>query len=628
MSISEKDNKLMENWEQDPEQVRLLEKRLKSARISRRNYLGIMGGLAGTAFLAACGAQATSTPAPTTAPTAAPTVGLATVASSSSTTAAATTAATTTAAAAATTTAAADLAAEQVFTTFVSTEPTSHDFNKDLYCGGETMLFAGLLKFTPDFGVAPYAAERFEVKDGGSKYVFYLNQKGKWSNGDPVTADDFVWSFTRQLDPATGAAYAGFLYDIKNAESFNTKQGATAADLGLKALDKYTLEVTLEGPRGYFPILAAYVAALPAHKASVEKFGDKWTEAANIVTNGPFKLTSWDHNKQYVIERFDDFALGTKPKLQKVITKIVPNQSGLLPYENGELDFRNGQGFPSTEVPRVKADSKLSKEFFTFSQSGLWYLDPVANKAPFDNKQVRMAVMHAIDREKLLKLINGLGQAAYSLLSPDLPGYIDPAKYPEYKELAKFDPAMAMNALKGTPFEGGKNWPKIVLSMREEGETANTVAQFVQQQLKDNIGMEVQLEVLERRVFLDKLYKNEHQFVFIRWFMDYPDPNNFYYQVYYSKFPSGKRHYYANETYDDLVTKARGETDAEKRLAMYRDAEKILLSDAAYVPLYYPFGAALLKPYVKGLPANKAGLPVPDWNIYVNMKESMYINKK
>lgn len=617
-----KDSKILTNWASDPQQVALFEERIRANKMSRRKYLGLLSGLSGTALLAACGAVATSTPAPATTVPSAPTVGLATVPAGANPTVAATTTS------AATTAAKEELAADQIFTTFNTADPSSHDFNKDLYCNGEPLLFAGLLKFTPDFGVVPYAAEKFEVKDNGSKYVFYLNQKAKWSNGDPVTADDFVWSFTRQLDPATAAAYAGFLYDIKNAQSFNTKQGATAADLGLKALDKYTLEVTLEGPRGYFPILAAYTAALPAHRPSVEKFGDKWTEAANIVTNGPFKLTSWDHNKQYVLERNEDYVLGDKPKLQKVIVKIVANQSGLLPYENGELDFRNGQGIPATDLPRLRSDPKLSKELITFSQSGLWYLEPVSNKPPFDNKQVRQAVLKAIDRDKLVKLINGLGQPAFSLLSPDLPGYIDPAKFPEFKKLSDFDPAAAREALKGTPFEGGKNWPKVTLTYREEGETANTVAQFIQAQLKENIGLDITLEVLEQRVFRPKLYNNELQFVFIRWYMDYPDPNNFYYQVWYSKFPSGKRHNFSSDAYDKLVTQASDEQNAEKRLSLYRDAEKILLSEAAYVPLYYPFGAALFKPYVKGVPVNKAGLSVPDWNIYNGMKSQLYITKK
>lgn len=616
---------LVNNWWRDPAQVELFETRLQAIKMSRRSVLGLLGGIAGSALLAACGGAATSTPPSLSAATTAPVmntaaVGLATVGGGSTTTTAAAIAPTVTVAAG-------DLAATQLFTTAVAQDPTSMDFNKNLYCGGEASLFAGLLTFTPDYTVAPYAAETYEVKDGGSRYIFHLNPKGTWSNGEPVTADDFVYSFTRQLDPATAATYAGFLYDIKNAQSFNTKKGATAADLGLKALDKYSLEVTLEGPRGYFPILSAYVAALPAYKAAVEKFADKWTEAANIVTNGPFKLTSWDHNVQYTIERNDSFELGPKPKLQKVITKIVADQAGLAPYQNNELDYRSYTGIPAAEIPHIRTDPTLSKELINFSLSGIWYIEPVDNKPPFDNKQVRQAVLHAINRDELVKLINGLGQPAYTSLSPDMPGYVDPQKYPEFKDLAKYDPQAAMAALKGSPYEGGKNWPKLTITMRSEGATANTVAQFIQQQLKNNLNMDVTLQVLEPNVFRTGLYKNQYQMVLIRWYMDYPDPNDLYYLVWYSKFPSGHRHHFSNDQYDTLVTQAAGEIDPEKRLTLYRDAEKTLLTEAAYVPLYYPYGVALAKPWVKGITQNKAGEYVPDWNIFVNMKNYIYITK-
>lgn len=306
---------------------------------------------------------------------------------------------------------------------------------------------------------------------------------------------------------------------------------------------------------------------------------------------------------------------------------IIPPASGLLPYENNEVDIRRGQGVPVTEIPRLLKDDKLSKEFLNFSSSGLWYLEPVSNKPPFDNVKVRQAVLKAVNRDQLSKVLNGW-DPALSLMAPDMPGYIDPKKYPELTNLAKFDATAAKDALKGTPYEGGKNWPPITLTYRDEGATADNMAQFIQNQLKTNLGMEIKLEKLEQKVFRPKLYNNEHQFVFIRWYMDYPDPNNFYYQVWYSKFTSGRRHNFSDSDFDATVTKAAGEIDKEKRAALYRDAEKILLEKAAYVPLVYGGVPMLIKPTVKGLPVNKNGFPVPNWNIYVSEIESMYIVKK
>ena len=153
-------------------------------------------------------------------------------------------------------------------------DPSSHDFNKDLYCLGQTTLFAGLMKFNADFQAVPYMAEKVSANKDGSVWTFIVRKDTRWSDGGPVSARDFEWSWKRQLDPATAAPYASFLYDIKNGEAFNKKKITDASQVGVRAKDDWTLEVTLEGPRGYFPVLSAYLAALPSHRASVEKHGD------------------------------------------------------------------------------------------------------------------------------------------------------------------------------------------------------------------------------------------------------------------------------------------------------------------------------------------------------------------
>jgi oligopeptide transport system substrate-binding protein len=186
---------------------------------------------------------------------------------------------------------------------WMQNEPSSHDFNKDLYCGGAQSLFAGLMVFDADFVAVPWMATKVESNKDGSVWTFTMRKDSRWSDNSPVSARDFEWSWKRQLDPASAAPYASFLYDIKNGEKFNKKQVTDAKEVGVRAKDDWTLEVTLEGPRGYFAVLAAYLAALPAHRGAVEKHGDKWTEAGNIVTNGPFTLEAWEHNKQMVLRK-------------------------------------------------------------------------------------------------------------------------------------------------------------------------------------------------------------------------------------------------------------------------------------------------------------------------------------
>lgn len=664
------------DWMTDPEQIKLFEERMRAGGMSRRRFLSLIGALGGAAALAACGAsstpvsqQASSAPstaastapstaasaAPSTAASAAPSTAASTAPTAASGGAATATRATSPATATGGTPAAggstanpalstwpaslptptdAAADAQQTFVSFNAEDPSSFDFNKDLYAGGSTYIYEGLLRYDPDFSLAPGSATGYDIQNGGAVYVFKINPKATWNNGDPLTADDYIWSWTRQLDPKTAASYAGFLYDIKGAESFNTGKGGTAADLGLKAVDKQTLQVTLEGPRGYFPILAAYTAAVPAHRASVEKFGDKWTEpsvtGAPIVTNGPFMLTAWNRGQQYDSVRNEKYATNPKPLLAKISTPIIPNTAGLAPYEGGQLDFRSFRGIPVGEIPRLLADPQLKQQLVRHSQSGLWYLVPEVDKEPFsgeNGKKVRLAMQKAINRDQLVKVIQNLGDPAYSLIAPDVPYFIDPAKYPEFKNAMNFDPTAAKQLLVGTPYEGGKFPNKIVMSMRDEGATPKTAAEFIQAQLKQNLGMEIELDIKPTNVFNDPMFKRQYQLIFIRWYMDYPDPNNLYKQVFYSKVPSGKRQAWSNDQFDTIVTQAAAETDQAKRADLYRQAEKIMQTDGAYVPLYYGYAYALFKPKMGGIPMTKAGVPQPDWNIFVDMVRSLYIKK-
>ena len=232
------------------EQLRLFEERLASVGVGRRDFLRMLAGMtaAGSMFL--------TTSVPTVRAAAAPGERLAKV----------------------------QVLRRGDFNDEPATEGStrhklaaSFDVNKDLYCNCEFGVFAGLMRFTPDYVAVPWMAEQVASNSDGSVWTFRLRRDAKWSNGDAVTAHDFAWSWKRQLDPATAAPYSAFLYDLKNGEAFNKGQVKDPNDVGVQALDDHTLQATLEGPRGYFPVLVAYAAALPAHRPSVEKHGDKWT---------------------------------------------------------------------------------------------------------------------------------------------------------------------------------------------------------------------------------------------------------------------------------------------------------------------------------------------------------------
>ena len=478
-------------------------------------------------------------------------------------------------------------------------------------------------QFDENYAVQPDIAEKWESNADASEWTFHLRDS-KWSNGDPVTAHDYEYSYKRQLDPATAAPYAGFLYDIKNAEDFNLgKGGLTADDVGVKASDDKTLVVTMKQPTGYFPVLAAYIAAAPSHKASVEKYGDKWTEAENIVCNGPFTLTEWKHNQSYTLKRNDGYWNAKNITLTQENCPIIAAQDEFTAYQNSEIDIHLHGALGNLQ--KVQGDSTLSKEFHKYNLFGTWYLEPNVQMPPFDVKEVRLAMAHAIDRETIVnKVLKGLGTVAYTMTPPGMPGYDDN----KYDEFTSYDPEKAKALLKGTPYEGGKNWPKITMTQRNnEGDAPVAAGDAMIAMLKQNLGMEIDHELGDPKDTYNRMYQHRIQLMWWRWYIDYPDPNNTMYLVWYSKFPTGERNTFSDDTMDKLLQDAAGVQDQQKRMQMYFDADKIIAENGAGIFVYNPWNYMLLKPYVLDMPQDKDGNFVPDWNVYLRMEDHLKIAK-
>lgn len=515
------------------------------------------------------------------------------------------------------------LAKEQVFRLAIPNEPASMDLNRYLYGGGDGMLFAWLMKFDPNYQAIPWLAERYETNAQGDVYTFHLRQGLKWSNHDPLTAHDFVWSYQRKLNPAVAADYAGFFYDIKNAALINKGALTDLSALGVHAPDDHTLVFTLEGPRSYFPILMAYAATAPAHRASVETYGDKWTEPENLVCNGIFILESWEHNKQFTLKKNPTYFEHNKIQLEKVVRPIIARQSQVLAYENHELDFVE---VPPADFKRLSNDPKFSKELVVYDAPITWYMTPQVTQPPFDDLRVRQAMSQAIDRKIIAeKVLQGHGLPASAFIPPGLPGHIDLNRYPQFGELQRFDPQRAMASLKGSKYEGGKNWPKITLTMREEGAPPKAMAEAIQAMLAQHLKMPINIEVLEQRVFRERLWKLDLQCVFIRWLADYPDPHNEYYDTFYAKLASGRRQAWSNQAFDTLLEQAQAELHWEKRLELYRQAETLLQQDVGYIPIVWGVFYGMFKPWVRGVPRNAQDKAMVDGNIYRWARESMYI---
>lgn len=529
---------------------------------------------------------------------------------------------------------------EQVFyNNILFEDPTSFDWNLNLYCDAEVETNAGLLAYDANLQPVPDWAEKWDVSPDNTVYTFHLrpNNKG-WSNGDPVTAHDFVWSFTRLLNPDNAAAYAGILLDIKYAQDYNLKKAVdrpgdplngkvpTAGDLGLKALDDWTLQIALEGPRGNFLYKVGYYATVPAHRPSVEKYGDKWaTGDYPLVTNGPLQLDSWEHNVKCVLSPNPGYWNVEQMHITRVVDPIVPAAKAVQQYESGKGDqARDWANIPAADLPRYQKDPELKKQLKRYVYPGIWFLIPSNGIPPFDKLEVRQAVSHAVDRDRIVTVTKGLSSPAFCLVPPGVFGYLTD---PEFQQIQKFDPKAAMAALDGTEFAGGKNWPKITMLMRgsEENYNADLMANDIVAQLKENLGMDISIQTIPQANFNDTLFQDKSQLVFIRWWYDYPDPDNGYGDMFYSRKASGKRQAWSKSEFDDLVIKGREETDQTKRLAIYQQCEEILQKDVGYIPLVYRTDEYAFKPWVKNVPMNKQGYTVPDGNIFVRMLPGMSV---
>lgn len=516
---------------------------------------------------------------------------------------------------------------EEVVQTFYqrgyTSNPTSFDFNANLYCNGDTNAFSSVVTFDADLNPAPDWAETWESNEDASVWTFHIrpNNTG-WSDGTPVTAGDFVYSWGRQLRPETAAPYASFFFDILNAEAFNTgAEGITEADLGLKAVDDWTLEVTCEGPRGGFPLKAAYAAAYPAPKWAVEEFGEeKWALGdIPLVSNGPFNLVSLEPDVKWTMVRNENHWDAENIQIDNYTVPIYPSANQVLLFENGSGDQQLDWAIlPGADYMRYLEDPDKAVMLSPYVYPGIWMMLPSNGIPPFDKIEVRKALSHAIDRDRLVTVTNGLVSSAYCMVPQGVFGFLDD---PDLLGIQGYDPELAKASLVGTEFEGGQNWPEINMWMRAEEEqyNADVMANDIVDQLQQNLGMSVKINPVPQSNFSQQLFENQWQLVFIRWWYDYPDPDNGYGDMFFSNKSSGKRQAWSNQQFDELVIQGKEAPTPDDRLAVYLDAEKIIQEDVGYMPLAYRLDQNVFKPWVQNISVNQYGQQVPDGNIYVNM---------
>lgn len=460
----------------------------------------------------------------------------------------------------------------------------------------------GLVKFKHDLTVEPALAEKWEVSPDGKTITFKLRDGIKYSDGQPIKAGDFVYSWKRLLNPNTAAPYNSLLGDIVGATEYMTAKVPTDTaklpdlekKLGFSAPDDKTFKVELKGPSTYFLTICAMWNTVPLRKDVIEKHKDKWTEPQNYVSTGPFKIKAWEHQARIVLVP-NEYYWGKKPTLQEIqIGMIGEEKAELEAFKAGELDICNR--IPSADVPAVKADPELSKMLVKGAQTATYYIGLNTRKPPFDNKLVRQAFASAIDRKTLVDVVmKGVPYGpATSLVPPGLPGHDPNIGYPFNVEKAK-------QLLAQAGYPDGKGFPEVTLAYNSPPVPGHKpLVEFVQAELKKNLNVPVKLEAMEWGAYLDKCEHDTPDMYRMGWSADYPHPQNFLDVVFRSTSANNYTGWKSAE-YDKLLDEAAVTGDQAKQAEIYKKAEKLFIEDAPIIPLYYYGHIELVRPWVLNL---------------------------
>ncbi len=440
-------------------------------------------------------------------------------------------------------------------------------------------LMEGLTRLDEDSVVGPGVAEEWEVSDDGLTYTFYLREDANWSNGDPVTAEDFVYAWKYMLDPETASEAAFLAYFIKGGEAFNSGEGS-ADDVAVSAIDEKTLEVVLESPTGFFLDLLTNPAFFPINHKVAEENPEWHSEADTFVANGPFMLESWEHDKEMVFAKNAEYWDAANVKLDKVHFAMVNDTNTQYQmFESGELH--------TADIPPELSDELIDGDnVFIGDYGGLEFYRFNITKEPFQNKKIRQAFSYAINRDDIAEyVVKNRVEPAYGFVSP---GFIDPSGE-DFRDvngdLVSYDPEKAKQLLEeGMEEEGYDELPPVVIDYNTS-DLNKAVAETIQDMLKENLDIEVTLENQEWNVYAEAQINLELHFSRSSFINDYYDPVNFLESFITDSYMN--RTGWSNKEYDELIAKGKSEADEEKRWEALYEAEKLLAEESVVVPIRY-----------------------------------------
>jgi len=486
--------------------------------------------------------------------------------------------------------------AEVVYNRGNDTDPETLDHHKTTtVVVGHLMrdLYEGLVIHNPNAEVVPGVAESWEISDDGLTYTFKIRENAKWSNGDPVTANDFVFAFRRIQDPATAAPYANMQYPIENAQAINTG-GMAVEELGARAVDDHTLEIKLAAPTPYFLELLTHQTGLPMHQASVEQHGDQYTRPGNMVTNGAYMLESFTPNDKLVMRKNANFHDAGNVQIDVI---------NYIPFEDRASCLRRFEAeevHSCSDVPAEQMDymrEALGEKLRIAPYLGTYYLPIKTTKEKLADPRIRQAISMVIDREFLATEIwRDTMVPAYSLVPPGIGNYGDPVEL-EYKDQDILDREDAAKALLE---EAGVTEGSLTLDLRYNTSENNKNTMTAVADMMKNIGINATISEMEGTGYFDYL-KQDGDFDMVRagWIGDYSDPQNFLF-LFESDNLGFNYPRWANEEFDALMDKAGQTVDIEERAGILAEAERLMLDNVPAIPILYYSSRNLVSDKLKG----------------------------
>ncbi len=467
----------------------------------------------------------------------------------------------------------------------LSGDATSHNYI--------SQLFSGLVSLDENLEPAPDIAQRWQVSGDGQTYTFYLRKDVRFHDGRQVKAQDFKYSWERAFLPATGsntaATYLGDIVGVKEVLAGQTREIS-----GIRVVDDFTLEVTIDAPKSYFLSKMTYSTAFVVDRNNVSS-GRKWWLKPN--GTGPFKLKEWQEEERLVLERNDSY-YGEMAKVDSVVFKLLAGVPMNM-YELGEIDVT---GVSFIYIDKVTDPKNIFyDQLSVVPELSFTYIGFNTTKPPFDDANIRRAFSKAIDKDKLVSLMyKDTMQRADGILPPGMPGF--------NRELQglDFDIAEAKELIRTSKYGNVSNLPPITLTTSGYGGLIGSGLQAIVHQWRENLGVEVKVRQLEPEQFFYNLKEEKNEMYNMGWIADYPHPQNFL-EVLFSTGANYNYGEYTNPEVDGLLQAAAIEQDIERSFELYQQAEQILISDAASLPLWFGQNYTLVKPYVKGYSLSPQG---------------------